>query len=93
MADRPADSLLVIVVDQFEELFALAGPAERSAFLDTLRALRGLPACAITLTLRADFFSALMESPLRAEHKGRLSRIEVAPLGGDELERFAPING
>jgi hypothetical protein len=85
LADRFADSLLLIVVDQLEELFTLAGAAERSEFLAALGALRARPACAIVLTLRADFFGALMESPLWAERKGRLSRIEVAPLRGDDL--------
>jgi hypothetical protein len=39
----------------------------------------------VIFTLRADFFGALMESRLWAEHRGQLSRIEVSPLRGEAL--------
>jgi hypothetical protein len=84
-AHREAGALLLVVVDQLEELFTLAGAAERAAFLAALRALRTEPRCAVVFTLRADFFGALMESELWAERRGRLSRIEVSPLRGEAL--------
>ena len=95
LAHRAAGALLLVVVDQLEELFTLASAAERAAFLAALRALRAEPRCAVVFTLRADFFGALMESDLRAERRGQLSRIEVSPLRGEALaesvaERRAP---
>jgi hypothetical protein len=85
LAHRAAGALLLVVVDQLEELFTLASAAERAAFLAALRALRAEPRCAVVFTLRGDFFGALMESDLRAERRGQLSRIEVSPLRGEAL--------
>ena len=76
---------LLLVVDQLEELFTLASASERTRFLAALRALRTERRCAIVFTLRADFFGALMESALWAEHRGQLSRIEVSPLASEAL--------
>ena len=44
---------LLLVVDQFEELFTLCAEADRARFIDLL--LAGMPYCKIVLTLRADF--------------------------------------
>lgn len=73
------------MVDQLEELFTLASADERAQFLDALRVLRAERRCAVVFTLRADFFAALMESALWAEHRGQLSRVEVSPLRGEAL--------
>jgi WD40 repeat protein len=76
---------LVLVIDQLEELFLLAGDGERARFLAALRALRGDPRCMLVHTLRADCFGAVMESALWADLQGRISRVELAPLRGEEL--------
>jgi hypothetical protein len=76
---------VLIVVDQLEELFTLASAEEREAFLGALRELRAERRCVMIFTLRADFFGALMESPLWSEHRGQLSRIEVSPWRGEAL--------
>jgi hypothetical protein len=60
----------LVVIDQLEELFTLASASERDAFLAALRALRAERRCVVIVTLRADFFGALMESPLWPE-RGR----------------------
>jgi WD40 repeat protein len=82
----PGGSVL-IVVDQLEELFTLESADEHSCarFLVALRALRAEPRCALVFTLRADFYGAFMENPLWQDLRGRLSRIEVGPLGEAEL--------
>ncbi|MGW2642196.1 nSTAND1 domain-containing NTPase [Streptomyces sp. NPDC001348] len=57
--DRPA----LVVVDQLEELFTLAGPEERRAFLTAVRdALRGDPRLWFVATLRSDFLTQFLDS-------------------------------
>jgi len=85
LAHRGPGASLLLVVDQLEELFTLATAEERAQFLDGLRALRAEPRCVVVLTLRADFFGALMESAMWTERRGQLSRIEVSPLRGEAL--------
>jgi tetratricopeptide (TPR) repeat protein len=87
LAHRGRDSSVLLVIDQLEELFTLPSTEEREAFLRALCDLRGERRCAVIATLRADFFGALMESPLWPERRGRdqLSRIEVGPLRGQAL--------
>jgi hypothetical protein len=85
LAHRDPSASLLIVVDQLEELFTLAGAEEQTRFLDALRALRTEHRCAAVFILRADFFGALMESTLWAERRGQLSRVEVSPLHGESL--------
>jgi hypothetical protein len=67
---EPSDSVL-IVVDQFEELFTLTTRSdERRRFIDTLLATassNGDPRIHVVLTLRADFYSRCWEHPLLPE--------------------------
>lgn len=87
LPDRDAE--LLVVVDQFEELFTLtASEEERVAFLDALvtaaRARHGR--VRVVATLRADFF----DRPLLYRVFGDLlaRRVEaVPPLSAEELER------
>jgi hypothetical protein len=86
LAHRARNSSVLLVVDQLEELFTLASVSESEEFLAALRALRAERRCAVIVTLRADFFGALMESPLWPERRReQLSRIEVGPLRGQLL--------
>jgi WD40 repeat protein len=85
IAHRGPSAALLLVIDQLEELFTLATAEERARFVDALDALRAEPRCAVVLTLRADFFGALMESAWWAAARGQLSRVEVSPLRGDAL--------
>ncbi|MBI4784788.1 MAG: caspase family protein [Oscillatoriophycideae cyanobacterium NC_groundwater_1537_Pr4_S-0.65um_50_18] len=63
------EPIMVLVVDQFEELFTLASVAERQRFLDLL--LGGLEHASdrfkLILTLRTDFMAACLEYPALAE--------------------------
>ena len=82
------DSELVLVVDQFEELFTLAEPDACRAFLAALAAAIASPQSRLRaiVTLRADFY----DRPLQEPQIGPLVRtgtVAVVPLAGDELER------
>jgi WD40 repeat protein len=82
-------SELVIVIDQFEELFSLVEEEqERSHFLDSLYAAVTDPRSRVrvVITLRADFY----DRPLNYADFGQLvqNRTEtVLPLSAEELER------
>lgn len=77
---------LVLVVDQFEELFILSDPTERDLFLSAVANVvtdHGAPV-KVVLTLRADFLA----SALAHATAGPLIRdrsVLVGPLGDDEL--------
>jgi len=83
----PPGNELVLVVDQFEELFTLTSDEEtRRRFLDGLTALAGDPRSPVrvVLTLRADF----LDHPLRYPEFGELLRagmVAVAAPSEDEL--------
>ncbi|MBV8886677.1 MAG: CHAT domain-containing protein, partial [Chroococcidiopsidaceae cyanobacterium CP_BM_RX_35] len=52
---------LILIVDQFEELYTLCPQPERQPFLDTLlEAMKLAPAFTLVLTLRADFYGAAL---------------------------------
>ena len=78
-----AGARLLVVVDQFEEVFALdAGPRERRAFIDNLIYAATIPGgrTTVVLAMRADFYDRCAEHPelraLVAEHQ-----FLVGPLG------------
>jgi WD40 repeat protein len=85
VARCPPAERVVLFIDQLEELFTLADAVERQRFLALLRVLRAEPRCYLLLTLRADFFGALMDSELWPDLEGRLSQLTVAPLRGAAL--------
>ncbi len=81
------ESELLLVIDQFEELFTHVGDDDRVRFLDgLLEAVREQRArLRVVVTIRADFW----DRPLR--HPGLAARLEtaavtVSPLAADELE-------
>lgn len=81
-AHPPAEQLLLLV-DQFEEVFTQAEREERLRFFATLQSVRQIENCALILTLRADFYPELMTSPLWPIDASQ--RVEVAPLRGETL--------
>jgi DNA-binding SARP family transcriptional activator/DNA-binding beta-propeller fold protein YncE/energy-coupling factor transporter ATP-binding protein EcfA2 len=84
-----ADSQLVLVIDQFEELFTLTeGEDEREAFLDGLCAAAddGQARLRMIITLRADYYDRPLQHPLLGELIRTNTEI-VLPLSRDELER------
>jgi DNA-binding SARP family transcriptional activator/WD40 repeat protein len=82
------NSELVLVVDQFEELFSLASAAsDRQLFLDTLMAATDEAGrIRIVLTLRADFFDQPLRYPEFAETFGA-NVVAVSPPTPDGLTR------
>ncbi|MGZ4773420.1 MAG: nSTAND1 domain-containing NTPase, partial [Ilumatobacteraceae bacterium] len=84
----PDDGQLVLVIDQFEELFMLcADPHERELFIAGLIEALTEPRSRLRVvcTLRADFY----DRPLRHPELAKLvegSTVAVTPLAADELE-------
>ena len=83
------DSELVVIVDQFEEVFTLVeDEASRQQFLDLLYAAATAPRSRVRvlITLRADFY----DKPLHYPEFGEMvrSRMEtILPLSAEELQR------
>ncbi|MBV9355635.1 MAG: TIR domain-containing protein [Chloroflexi bacterium] len=93
LQDSPADSAgaktagqppprLLLVVDQFEELFTLA-PSKVSSFLCRLEPIYQAPSCFVVITARADFYAELMATALWPTIQAH--RFEIAPLSEDGL--------
>lgn len=80
----PNTQRLLLVVDQFEEVFTLGGEEARS-FGEALLRLLEVPNCYLILTVRADFYPELMGSPLWDKIKSR--RLEVVPLDAAGLRK------
>lgn len=80
---------VLLVVDQFEETFTFADPAQVRPFQDALLALINAPKFYVVITVRADFYVDLMNSPLWSQVSKR--RLEVLPLKADGL-REAIVN-
>ena len=81
---EPTARRLLLVADQFEELFSQVKDAEtREEFIGRLKSLRADPRCLVILTMRADFYGDLMNSPFWPVDKSQI--IDIAPLRGDAL--------
>lgn len=90
LADPPEH--LVLIVDQFEELYAVArdaAPDEVTPFQEALLQFSKTPGYTVVVTVSADFYADLMGSPLWPEIRNH--RLEVLPLDEDELR--SAING
>ncbi len=77
LAAQPDTRRLLLVVDQFEELYTVAH-SDAAAFQHALRCLTETPGAYVVVTARADFYPDLMSSPLWPEI--RAHRVEVVPL-------------
>ncbi len=78
-----AGTRLLLVVDQYEELFTTAAAPERDRFEQTLLQLLAVPDFYLVLAARADFYANLMASPLWPQI--REHRLEITPPRGDAL--------
>ncbi|RJQ72752.1 hypothetical protein D5S17_25905 [Pseudonocardiaceae bacterium YIM PH 21723] len=89
LVDAPAETELLICIDQFEEVFTQCTDlAERTAFIDALLTAVEHPDSRIrvVLTVRADFYGSC------TEHPGLLAALQeaqfaVGPLSTEELQR------
>lgn len=83
------DQRLLLVIDQFEELFTLVTAEHvRQHFLDQLLGLAEMPGVTVLVSLRADFY----DRPLAYPAFGRAltaGHITVMPLAPEELEEAA----
>jgi hypothetical protein len=85
LAANPPAQRLLLVVDQFEEVFtSQVTPEARRDFIAAIQALRRAEACTLLLAVRADFYPDLMDSDLWQAVKDQ--RTDVVPLRGDALE-------
>jgi WD40 repeat protein len=77
---------LVLIVDQFEELYTLCPEKERLPFLNALlTAVKLAPGFTLVITLRADFYGyALSYRPLSDALQGRV--INNGPMSREELQ-------
>lgn len=87
--DLPDGTSLLVVVDQFEELFTLCDAAERAGFIDGVLALADRPdrpdrRCGVVFSVRADFFGRCAEHPGLAEAL-RDNQVLVYPMLPEEL--------
>jgi len=84
LAMQPDACCLLLIIDQFEELFTLARQ-DTASFQKTLLRLAETSNCYVVLTVRADFYPDLMGTPLWWEIQAH--RLEVLPLGEDGLRQ------
>ena len=84
LAAQPGARRLLLIVDQFEELFTRAR-ANVEVFQEALLRLVEIPECFVVLTVRADFYPDLMASPLWPAIQAH--RAEVLPLNQDGLRQ------
>ncbi|MDH3247398.1 MAG: protein kinase [Acidimicrobiia bacterium] len=82
------DDRVLLVIDQFEEVFAGPGAESADAFLDALAVAVEDPTSPLRLvvTLRADFYDRPLEHPTFAPIL-KETAVDVTPLAPDELER------
>ena len=87
-AARCASGRLVIVVDQFEELFTISAPAERERFLAVLaQCADGLAGdVRIVATVRADYFDHPLDHPVFGA-LAAAGAVAVPAMSAAELER------
>ncbi len=89
LANQPAEAELVIVVDQFEEIFTLcADERERADFITALTTAAGAAnsRTRVVLGIRADFYAACSQYPDLVEALQR-SQLLVGPMSTEELRR------
>ena len=66
LANQPQAQELLLVIDQFEELFTQCKPSETGDFIQLLEHLVSLPRVRAVATLRADFYATAIAEPVLA---------------------------
>ena len=79
---------VLVVIDQFEEIFTRAAPEDADTFLDALAAAVEDPTTQLRLvvTLRADYYHRPLEHPTFARIL-KATAVDVTPLAPNELEQ------
>lgn len=92
--DQGANSKLLLIIDQFEELFSLDSDPEE-VFQKSIKSLLQATNLYLVITVRADFYAEIMRSPLWNEIQS--SRLEITPLKDsglrDAIEKPAELVG
>ena len=84
--DRDPRCDLVLVIDQFDELFVPAiAAAERDAFISLLAAFVATGRIWVAVTLRDAFYPQVLASPVLSALKEHGASLDVAPPGAAEL--------
>ena len=78
---------LLLVVDQFEELFTLTPPQERAAFVERLVSSLSVEGLVLVPTLRADFYGQAIEADRRLSDLLGQEQVTLGRLTPDELTR------
>ncbi|MGW5158050.1 nSTAND1 domain-containing NTPase [Nonomuraea wenchangensis] len=87
VAGRPAGARLVVIVDQFEEVFTLCrDEGERAAFVSALLALAREPRTHVVAGMRADFYARCAELPGLASVL-QDNQLIVGPMEEEDLRR------
>jgi tetratricopeptide (TPR) repeat protein len=85
-SDHLPKAALVLLVDQFEELFAQGvSDAERAAFAESLRQLIATGRVWTVATLRADLYELLLRQPALNALKDSSASLDLGPPGPAEL--------
>jgi len=85
-----AGARLIIVVDQFEEVFTLCGDRQRSVYIETLRAActpenaDGAAPALVVVGVRADFYERCLDDPTLAEALQERQMV-LGPMTDEEL--------
>ncbi|MBU6303749.1 MAG: AAA family ATPase, partial [Verrucomicrobia bacterium] len=87
--EEPRTKLLVII-DQFEELFTdpRIAPAERDRFLLALEALARSGFCWVVITMRSDFYPVAQKNEIFLRLKGETGHFDLLPPGPEALRRI-----
>jgi len=78
---------LLVIGDQFEELFALAPQPEQPAFLETILEGLSMPRVTLLLTLRADFYAHALSRSRDLSDRLQNGIANLGPMTVDELKR------
>ena len=89
LKDAEVDARLLLVIDQFEEVFTRAGENEASQFLTLIQRLVTQPngRAIVMITMRADFFDRLSRYPHLAELFEQENMVIVTEMTPQELLR------
>ena len=81
----PDGTRLLVVVDQYEELYTVASSEQQGEFEQALLQLTTAPRCYVIVAARADFYVHLMGSLLWRQIQDH--RLEITPPRGDALRQ------
>jgi energy-coupling factor transporter ATP-binding protein EcfA2 len=83
----PGTDRILVIVDQFEELFTLTSEDDRKKFMSALLEAADSSPMTIILTLRADFYSQAIELDRNLSDKIQRGLINLGPMKEEELRR------